>query len=81
MALKPQSRNLIRKNINNFTATDFKENSRIGGILKSDLHTYTFLVFIYGLLNNLIREHFLLNLPIIRRTEKPPPLNSSYIAG
>ena len=58
MAFKPQSRNLIRKNINNFAATDFKENSCIGGILKADLHTWTFLIFIYGLLNNLIRGHF-----------------------
>ena len=39
MTLKPKSQNLIRKNINNFTATDFKENARIGVILKTGLHT------------------------------------------
>ena len=36
MALKPQSKNFIRKNINSFTAMDFQENSRI---LKADLRT------------------------------------------
>ena len=30
--LKPQSKNLIRKNISNYTATEFQENSRIGEI-------------------------------------------------
>ena len=48
MTLKPQSRYLVRKNINNFTATDFKENSRIGGILKADLHTYTFDLYLWS---------------------------------